>query len=67
MENSEKGISTETKIKASEMLKIANQAVFEARAKSRSLGIAMSFWLNGRVWYELPDGTITDQKPTPNP
>lgn len=67
MENSHEGISAKTKLKAVEMLKIANEAVLKAREKSYALGLPSSFWMIDRVGYELPDGrTITDIKSETN-
>ena len=56
-------VSDATKLKGQEMLRIANAAVLKAKAGAKAVGLAIPVWLNGRVQYELPDGTITDQKP----
>jgi len=46
-----------------EILRIANQAAAKARAENKALGIASPISINGKLYYELPDGTITDKKP----
>ena len=48
---------------ALEMQKIANAAAAAARAENRRLGLASPFALNGKIFYELPDGTVTDVRP----
>ena len=53
----------EMAVKAQEILTIANEAAAEAREKNRRAGLASPFSMNGKTWYELPDGTITDQEP----
>lgn len=45
------------------ILRIANEAAAKARAENKALGIASPISINGKLYYELPDGTITDQKP----
>ena len=46
-----------------EILRIANQAAAKARAENKALRIASPISINGKLYYELPDGTITDKKP----
>jgi hypothetical protein len=46
-----------------EMLRIANEAAAKARVENKRCGLASPISLNGQLFYELPDGTITDQKP----
>lgn len=43
--------------------KIAAQAMHEEKEKNRKLGIPSSFMQNGKIYYELVDGTITTEKP----
>ena len=45
------------------MLKIANQAVQKAKEENKSLSIPEAFCKNGKVFYLLPNGKITSQKP----
>jgi hypothetical protein len=46
-----------------EILRVANEAAAKARAENKKLGIASPISINGKLYYELPDGTITDKKP----
>lgn len=50
-------------IETSEILRIANRAVQKALAENKKLGIPQSFVKNGKVYYSLEDGTITDKLP----
>lgn len=45
------------------MQKIANEAAANARDENRRLGLASPLFLGGKIQFELPDGTITDQRP----
>ncbi len=42
---------------------IGQRAVMEVREKNRRLGIPSPFMKDGKIHYELPDGTITDKSP----
>lgn len=35
----------------------------EEKEKNKRLGIPSAFMQNGKIYYELPDGTITTEKP----
>lgn len=48
---------------AKEILKIASKAVKEAQRKSLENGVANVYSKNGRIYFQLPDGTITEIKP----
>jgi len=48
---------------AAELLRIGNRAVREAQEESRRLGVPNVYSLNGKVYYELPNGEITDKSP----
>ena len=48
---------------AKEILKIASKAVKEAQKKSLENGIANVYSKNGNIYFQLPDGTITQEKP----
>ncbi len=48
---------------SSEITKIANRAVRKAQEESRKLGIPNVYSKQGQIYYELPDGTITTEKP----
>ncbi len=45
------------------ILKIASQAVKEAQKKSLKNGVANVYNKNGQLYFQLPDGTITQEKP----
>lgn len=43
--------------------KIGIAAMQEEKEKNKRLGIPSAFMQNGKIFYELPDGTITEEKP----
>ncbi|MBF0198409.1 MAG: hypothetical protein HQL32_11890 [Planctomycetes bacterium] len=43
--------------------KIGNEAITEAIDNNRTKGIPNSFTRNGKLYWEMPDGTITDKDP----
>lgn len=45
------------------VLKIAAKATKEAQEKNLKNGIANVYSKNGRIFFQLPDGTITQQEP----
>ena len=46
-----------------EMQRIGNIAVKEAQRKSLENGIANVYSKNGQIYFQLPDGTITQEVP----
>lgn len=46
-----------------EITKIGNRAVKKAQDKNRRLGIPNVYAKNGQIYYQLPNGKITTQKP----
>ena len=48
---------------ASEILKVASKAVKEAQRKSLENGVANVYSKNGQIYFQLPDGTITQEIP----
>ncbi|MBE0513692.1 hypothetical protein [Sulfurimonas sp.] len=46
-----------------DILKIASKAVKEAQKKSLENGVANVYAKNGTIYFQLPDGTITQQMP----
>ena len=48
---------------ASNILKVASKAVKEAQRKSLANGIANVYSKNGQIYFQLPDGTITQETP----
>lgn len=51
-------------IDASEILRIANQAVSKAKAENKKMGIPDTFVKNGQLYFVLLDGTITTVNPS---
>ncbi len=45
------------------LLKIGNRAVRKAQAENRRLGLPNVYARNGKIWFELPDGTRTTTNP----
>ena len=43
--------------------KVAALAMQEEKEKNKRLGIPSAFMHNGKIHYELPDGTITTESP----
>jgi len=48
---------------AAELQRIGNRAVREAQEESRRMGVPNVYSLNGKLYYELPNGEITDKNP----
>jgi hypothetical protein len=48
---------------ATEILKIASKAVKDAQKKSLEKGIANVYSKNKHIYFQLPDGTITQNTP----
>jgi len=46
-----------------EMQRIGNIAVKEAQRKSLENGVANVYSKNGQIYFQLPDGTITQEMP----
>jgi hypothetical protein len=45
------------------LTKVGNRAVRKAQEENRRLGIPNVYAKQGRIYYQLPDGTITVEKP----
>lgn len=45
------------------VLRAGNRAVEKAQEGDRRLGLPNVFVRNGKIYYELPDGTITREDP----
>ena len=56
-------ITDEVRKRADEMQRIGKLAVQKAREENRQRGIPNVNSLNGKLTYELPDGTITCESP----
>ena len=46
-----------------DILKVASKAVKEAQRKSLENGIANVYSKNGQIYFQLPNGTITQEIP----
>ena len=46
-----------------DVTRLGNEAVREAQEENRRLGIPNVFYVGGRIVYQLPDGTITEESP----
>ncbi len=56
-------LGLETYQRAFEYLRIGSDAVQKAQEENRRLGIPNAFSRNGRIYYELPNGEITQEDP----
>ncbi len=43
--------------------RIGNEAIHEAMKENREKGIPNAFTRNGKLYWEMPDGSITDVPP----
>ena len=46
-----------------ELKRVGTQSAREAQAENRQLGIPNAYSRNGTLYFELPDGTITQEDP----
>jgi len=46
-----------------EVFKIGSRAMDKAQEENRRMGLPNVFSRNGKIYYELPDGTITTKPP----
>lgn len=53
-------------LEASKILRIANEAIFKAKEENKKYGILEYFTKNGQLYYVLPNGEITTEKPSIN-
>ena len=53
--------------KADEIMRICRSAVRKALAENRRLGIPNVYSLNGQIYYELPNGDYTRERPQTSP
>jgi hypothetical protein len=45
------------------MARLANRGARRAIERAHAAGLAVPFSINGKIVYQLPDGTITDKRP----
>lgn len=53
----------ETYEEAIELQRIGNRAVREAQMENHRLGVPSVYSRNGKLYYELPDSTLTEKDP----
>ena len=58
-------ISATAHRRSDEIRRIGQQAVRQAQADLRAKGIPLCFSRNGRIYYEMPDGSIQTENPYP--
>lgn len=49
--------------KTNKMMELFREAVREAQEESRRLGVPNVYFINGRTYYELPNGELTLEDP----
>lgn len=49
--------------KADELMRVCRSAVRKAQAESRELGVANVYSFDGQLYYELPDGEYSRNRP----
>lgn len=54
----------ETFQKVDELMRVCRSAVRKAQAESRRLGIANVYSIDGQLYYELPSGEYSRQRPS---
>lgn len=63
MNNRQPGAATPRR--TDEIQRIGNEAVRRAQESLRAKGIPLCFSRNGRIYYEMPDGSIQTENPYP--
>lgn len=51
--------------KVDELMRVCRSAVRKAQAESRGLGVANVYSFHGQVYYELPNGEYSRNRPLP--
>lgn len=49
---------------SAELTRLGNRGVRKAQEENRRLGIPSVYYKNGKIYYQLPNGEITTEKPT---
>jgi hypothetical protein len=55
--------ATDTDAKAAELMRIMNAGVSYAQEQNRQRGIPNVYSINGIIYYELPDGSLSREDP----
>jgi len=50
-------------VELSNIIRIGNSAIKQAKEENRNFGIPETFWKNGRIYYVLDNGEITLIRP----
>ena len=50
--------------KVDELMRVCRSAVRKAQAESRRLGVANVYFFDGQLYYELPNGEYSRNRPT---
>lgn len=58
-------LSAETYAKIDDFMRIARTAVVKAQQESRRRGVPNVYSINGRIYYELPNGELSLEDPYP--
>ena len=53
----------DTDARAAELMRIMNAGVHHAQQRNRELGVSNVYSINGILYYELPDGTLSRPDP----
>ena len=56
-------IDEETLLESMELQRIGSEAVHAAQEESRRMGVPNVYCINGHIYYELPDGTLSLNDP----
>jgi len=62
-EATQKDVPTEMLREMIELKRIGTQSAWKAQEENRRLGIPNAYSRNGTLYFELPDGTITQEDP----
>ena len=54
---------TETILSHEQVIELFDVAVEDALAESRRMGVPISHHIDGKICFELPDGTLVDEDP----
>lgn len=63
MDDGNEELDIETYREAAELRRIGNRAVRKAQEENRRLGIPNAYSRRGRLYFELPNGTLTEEDP----
>ncbi|MCO6043507.1 hypothetical protein NG895_06270 [Aeoliella sp. ICT_H6.2] len=63
--NGNSTLSAETYAKVDEFMRIARSAVAKAQERCRQRGVPNVYSINGRIYYELPNGELSLEDPYP--